>query len=117
MNNVIYKTSNGDRPNVDNIAIVITDGQSTWDKHLTAPYAREARNNGVKMMAIGISDSVDMEELKKIASQPHQQTIFNVDNFDTLGGILDNLIVETCVTDVRRTTTTPSPSGESTWCW
>ena len=49
MNTEIFKTSNGDRPNVDNIAIVITDGQSTWDTHLTGPYAKEARDNGVKV--------------------------------------------------------------------
>ena len=114
MNTEIFKTSNGDRPNIDNIAIVVTDGKSTWDTKLTAPYAKEARDNGAKVMAIGISDDIDMAELKLIASAPHDQTIFNVKDFSTLGGILDNLIMETCVTTTRIPTTTPSQTGE--WC-
>ena len=36
----------GDRPNVTNVAIILTDGKSNKDEHLTARYAEEARKNG-----------------------------------------------------------------------
>ena len=96
MNHVIFQPRNGDRPAVTNIAIVITDGESTWDKHLTEPYAKEARDSGVKMITVGVTDKINMAELRKIASQPQSRTILRVGDYNKLITALDNLVGETC---------------------
>lgn len=115
MNHVIFQPGNGDRSGVENIAIVITDGASTMDRHLTVPYAKEAKSKGVKMITIGITKSVNITELKAIASTPHKYTMFHVNDVKTLGDALDNLVGEACFTGINRTTvsqprpTIPSP--------
>ena len=38
----VFQRRNGDRPQVKNIGIVITDGASTRDTHLLGRYAKEA---------------------------------------------------------------------------
>jgi len=43
----LFNVANGDRPSVPNIAIVITDGLSTYDHNLTIPYAQEAKRRGI----------------------------------------------------------------------
>ena len=97
MKHIVFKAKNGDRQNVPNMAIVITDGHSTRDTHLTGPYAKEARDNGIRMLAVVISDEINMAELKSIASFPHSRTIFRVDNFDKLSDALNNLIGKACI--------------------
>ena len=84
MKHVIFQPWSGDRPDVTNIAIVITDGQSTRDKHLMGPYAKEARDSGVKILTVGITDKINMTELKKIASQPQSRTILRVGDYTKL---------------------------------
>ena len=43
---------------------------STYDNHLTIPYAMEAKREGITMMAIGVGQDVDIDELMGIASHP-----------------------------------------------
>ena len=48
----------GDRGNVENRAIVITDGVSTRDASKTTPYAEEAHRKGIEIVAVGVTDKV-----------------------------------------------------------
>ena len=48
----------GDRPDALNIAIVITDGESTIDKERTIPEAEAARAAGITVFAIGIGADI-----------------------------------------------------------
>ena len=73
------------------------NGQSTRDKHLMGPYAKEARDSGVKILTVGITDKINMTELKKIASQPQSRTILRVGDYTKLITALDNLVGEACV--------------------
>jgi len=43
----VFKVSRGDRPEVPDTAIVITDGRSTYDSNLTIPYAEQAKRRGI----------------------------------------------------------------------
>ena len=69
---------------------------SNIDTDLTEPYAKEAKRNGVKMIAIGVSNKVDMKELKAVASQPHKYTIFHLSKFEALSHALDTIVGEAC---------------------
>jgi len=46
----LFNITNGDRPDVPNTAIVITDGRSTYDSNLTIPYANEAKARGIHIV-------------------------------------------------------------------
>ena len=50
--------------------VVITDGESTYDSELTLPYAEEARNQGIVILSIGVSSSINVDEVKKMSSSP-----------------------------------------------
>ena len=117
MNEEVFITANGDRQNVDNIAIVITDGASTRDTHLLKPYATQAKDNGVKILAVGITENINFGELADMASEPidaDSPTVFNVTDFHGLEGILASLLRETCMTaSVVRPTTTTTTSTQA----
>ena len=51
-------STKGDRPVAPNTAIVITDGVSTYDPEKTIPYANDAKRDGIKILAIGITNQV-----------------------------------------------------------
>jgi len=48
----MFNVANGDRPDVPNTAIVITDGRSTYDSNLTIPYANEAKARGIRIIGL-----------------------------------------------------------------
>ncbi|XP_022529876.2 collagen alpha-6(VI) chain isoform X2 [Astyanax mexicanus] len=76
------------------IAVVITDGQSQDN---VEPYAQELKQKGIILYAIGIKDA-DMDQLKEIASQPHDQHIYSVSDFTALQGISQSFITVLCST-------------------
>ena len=42
-----FTERNGDRSGVPNVAVIITDGVSTYDKNRTIPDAEAARDDGI----------------------------------------------------------------------
>ena len=73
MNDVEFTSGNGDRPNINNIAIIITDGVSTRDVGDTIPEAIRARNRGIKIYSVGITKGINEQELKEMSSMPQQE--------------------------------------------
>ena len=51
----MFNVANGDRPDVPDTAIVITDGRSTYDSNLTIPYANEAKARGIRIIGTCLS--------------------------------------------------------------
>ena len=112
----IYKTltgvltqDGGDRPEVQNIAIIITDGKPTRDYNLTFPYA-ELLQQRAKVFVVGVTDQVDADILQKLSSQPREldKNYFESASFDQLRNIVGTLLETTCVA------TTPAPTGKIT---
>ena len=83
------------RPNVAQIAIVLTDGLSA-DERQTAKEARIAHKLGIKTFAIGIGSGVDMIEIRNIASDPSDDFVFQVADFGSLDAIKETLAIKTC---------------------
>lgn len=98
MRSIMFTTQNGDRKNAPNIAIVITDGKSTYDHNLTLPYANEAKRAGITIVVIGVGDLIEQEELDGMASLNVNGTpiVYQVDNYDALSTIQKEISSVAC---------------------
>jgi len=94
----MFTEANGERPKAPNMAIVITDGESTYDHDLTIPYAQGAKSSGVLMISIGVGDKVSKPELDGIASPggDGKPLVFQVGSYDMLKQIQDTLANVAC---------------------
>ena len=92
-----FTSANGDRPNVQNIAIIITDGRSS-DNAMTISEAIDARNDGIDIVSVGISHGVDENELRQMSSSPQieGQNYWRSVDFDQLDTIVDEIVEQTC---------------------
>ena len=76
------QSHNGDRAWVPNIAILITVGASDVHENKTIPMASRAKRSGIHITAVGVSDQIDLDELKGIASGPLD--VINVTHFSEI---------------------------------
>jgi collagen type VI alpha len=93
-----FTAERGDRSDVMNIAIVITDGVSNIDKRLTIPHAEAARNKGIIIFIVGITGEIDEQELEGVSSMPHMlnKQYFKSSDFNKLRNIVDTLLMQVC---------------------
>ncbi|XP_052786251.1 cartilage matrix protein-like [Mya arenaria] len=90
-----FSAAHGDRANVPNIAIVVTDGQSN-NPTLTAAEAKAARDAGITILAIGVGHGVVRSELNEIASDPDSTHVFTADSFSALSSLNALLSTKAC---------------------
>ena len=95
-----FNSTTGDRPGVDNLAIIMTDG-TPYPPETRDPAIREAatlRDTGVTMIAIGVGDAIDENFLKKMSSPPHieDQNYFMAADFSALSNIMTKVAAVTC---------------------
>ncbi|KAK3100192.1 hypothetical protein FSP39_015985 [Pinctada imbricata] len=82
MNEEMFNQSKGDRDNVQNIAIVVTDGRSIFLQE-TLARAKQARQNGVHIFVIGVGD-VSEDEIRGMASLPSMENAFTLEGYAQL---------------------------------
>ncbi|XP_069630571.1 integrin alpha-M-like isoform X1 [Haliaeetus albicilla] len=91
----LFNLRNGVRAGAHRILIVVTDGQKFGDKLDYRQVIAEAERAGIIRYAIGVGSAfVDpdaVEELRTIASKPSEDHVFQVNNFDALQGIQNQL--------------------------
>ncbi|XP_034029371.1 collagen alpha-6(VI) chain [Thalassophryne amazonica] len=78
---------------VPQIAVVLTDGDSTDD--VVAP-AQLLRKEGVIVFGIGVGDA-NLKELEDIANRPHERFMFTIDNFQALQRLTVSLLETVCI--------------------
>lgn len=83
----------GDRPDADNVAILVTDGDSNINYRDTSPAAQDLRDSGAKVIGIGIGLR-DFKEINSIASST--QDVYKVRSFSDLAGIKRTVEEGTC---------------------
>ena len=100
MNDVEFSPRNGDRPDAQNIAIVITDGVSTRDEDQTIPEAIRARDRGIQIYSVGITQGINEEELKRMSSSPQEmdRNYFKAKDFQNLERVAHAILTEACGT-------------------
>ena len=83
----MFRQENGDRRDVQNVAVIMTDGRSN-DADETWKQALEARKAGIQLIVVGIGRGVSDMELKSMASDPVESNVITTDDFDGLQTIL-----------------------------
>ncbi|XP_030638997.1 collagen alpha-6(VI) chain-like [Chanos chanos] len=93
---------------VPQIAVVITDGKSQDE---VEPHAQNLKRQGIRLYAIGIKDA-DENQLREIASEPHDWHIYSVSDFSALQSISQTFVQLLCTTmeEVKRQVTSV-PAG------
>jgi len=91
-----FVATNGDRQDVPDVAIILTAGKSNLNSDQTVQAAIEARNHGVFMIVIGVGGFYDMHELRAIASEPVEETLYSVDSWKLLPSISDAVLEAIC---------------------
>ncbi|XP_045171316.1 cartilage matrix protein-like [Mercenaria mercenaria] len=107
----IFSPSNGARAGVAKICILLTDGQPTYPKE-TLEQARLAKAAGITILAIGIGDQVDEQNLRAVVSPPADKNYFHSSTFDNLKEkLFPELIGQTTCNVIK---TSPPPVGTTT---
>ncbi|GAB1607321.1 cartilage matrix protein-like [Argonauta hians] len=83
-----FSKSNGARANVNQVVVLISDGEPLYIQK-TTDAAADLHHAGIKVYAIGISNATNFPHLKTIASS--KETFFHVPNYDTLDLIEQNV--------------------------
>ncbi|XP_046571856.1 collagen alpha-4(VI) chain-like [Haliotis rubra] len=91
-----FSDAHGARNNSNKIIFVLTDGQST-DRKSTADAANKIHNTNIRVIAIGIGNSIAASELDTIASD--QKHVYRVANFSGLASIEKEVEQQTCKTE------------------
>ncbi|XP_069506902.1 collagen alpha-1(XX) chain [Ambystoma mexicanum] len=77
----------GARSDAEKIVILLTDGKSQDDANTSAQILK---NTGIDIFAIGVKNA-DEAELRQIASDPLELTVYNVLDFPLLSSLLERL--------------------------
>ncbi|XP_039375148.1 integrin alpha-D-like isoform X3 [Mauremys reevesii] len=91
----LFTTGRGTRDEATKVLIVITDGEKIRDPLSYSDAVPEAERAGIIRYAIGVgnafSSDAAQQELQEIASEPTDEHVFRVDNFDALQGVQSQL--------------------------
>ncbi len=95
-----FNPANGDRPEVQNLAIFISDGRPFPDSR-TDPALREAqalKDSGALTVAIGVTSEINEALLRAVSSPPQQEgrNYFTATDFHVLNEIREAVVEGTC---------------------
>ena len=91
----MFRSDKGDRPDIQNILILVTDGVSNIRDWQTIPEAHKCRDAGIHIICVGVGMSV-RDEIEAISSFPSQKNTLHVEGFDHLPNISRKLIRTIC---------------------
>ncbi|XP_012789802.2 integrin alpha-X [Sorex araneus] len=110
----LFTASNGARKDASKILIVITDGRKELDSLNYEDVIPQAEAEGIVRYAVGVGSAFrrrsSRQELEAIASEPSNEHIFQVENFDALKDIQNQLKEK--IFAIEGTQTTSSSSFE-----
>lgn len=96
MRTEMFTLAHGDRPNADNVAVLIADGVSNFiNAQYTVPEAEAAKADSIHIFGIGVGLD-DITELNGIVSAPASENRFLVQNFEELNNLADVLYMSSC---------------------
>lgn len=96
MNDQVFTFEHGDRADVHNVAILLTDGQSNVNASGTILEAKRAKRLGVRLFVIGLTNNILMNELKRMSSQPLTTHLFSRASYSLVSTVVSNLVWNVC---------------------
>ena len=91
----MFTPDNGERPDADNVIMLLTDGTSSIYKQNTISEAKFAQSEGIHIFTIGIGLS-NIREIEHIASDPWQENSFYIADFEELTDLAESLYFPEC---------------------
>lgn len=91
----IFNTAHGDRPEVPNVIVLITDGIPTLEVEFLEAEARLIKSFGMRIVGVGVTDKVNETVIRSLVSNEKTDYIFATEYHD-LGRHLHRLINQTC---------------------
>ena len=95
LRNVMFTSANGDRADVKNVAVVITDGESD-NRTATLQEAVRAMNDGTHMIALAVGNWLDRYEINSIASYPSRVNAIFGSNFTSIASFAKDIQLTIC---------------------
>ena len=97
MHRTEFRLENGDRLDVQNIAIVMLDGVSDSEED-EIRNAKAARKAGIQMYVVDITEGVNEVNVRLMASQPQMKdgNFFLAKHFSSLATVADDLVLTIC---------------------
>jgi len=93
----VFAPGEGTRPGAVKATVILTDGVDNVPSRrtpLTLQNATLCKDDGIRLIAIGVTDGVDEDRLREIASS--QSDYYKVKNFDALTNVIDGLKSHIC---------------------
>uniref|UniRef100_A0A8C3JYU8 Collagen alpha-1(XX) chain n=1 Tax=Calidris pygmaea TaxID=425635 RepID=A0A8C3JYU8_9CHAR len=111
------KPEAGARLEAEKLVILLTDGKSQDDANLAA---QTLKNLGIEIFAIGVKNA-DEAELKQVASEPLELTVYNVLDFPLLSSLVGRLTRVLCTrikekSNKENSGEVKSPQRGTMWC-
>ena len=89
--NKLTLPSSGQRLEIQDVIILITDGNTTRSKEGLVGNVTAAKAFGAYIIGVGVG-KIDLEEMRRIVSYPFEANYFGVSQFSNLLSVLDNVI-------------------------
>jgi len=93
--NELFSTARGDRANVQNVMIILTDGYPTREVNQTIPESQAAYNQQIQIFTIGVGNDIDMTQLYMLAFN-HSEHSFTVNTYSSLAEQMNLVLGTTC---------------------
>ena len=89
----VFNASRGARPNVPRIAIIITNGRTTENVKVTQHAVNSLKERNVRIIAVGVTDDVDVDMLMSISS--NSKALTSLDSNQLLN-LLPGMVMPLC---------------------
>jgi hypothetical protein len=93
---VQFKQQNGNRPNVPDVLIIVTDGYSNVNQTRTVPDAVTLKNSGVTIYSIAVGLDPHWSELDGMASSPSTQYVIPLPTIQNITSTANTLLNKLC---------------------
>ncbi|KAI0209304.1 Zinc metalloproteinase dpy-31 [Lamellibrachia satsuma] len=80
----LFSGTSSRRVGIPRLCVLVTTAPADRDREYTGPMAAAARDSGIVMAVVGVTDRVELAEIDTISSTPHSAYGINVSGFTSL---------------------------------